>query len=824
VRLFLALHCCVLVALAADASLPQQTVPTACKAGGFVVLDGVTGRADPSFNVLFDPVYYQNNGFDVALRSAMDQWSKVSGSNWRYNFAGYGEASDIDGRVSVAFNRMQLPPDVLAVSMVRYQVSTGNIVDADIFFSNALPINTNPSKDEWDFIEIALHEMGHSLGLGHNDDCATSVMHSTVTAGEKSEALNPPEIAGVKYLYSGTGVGVSLAPFVMLFSAEEAAASPGSQTIAITGPAGARWTASPATVDGLPWLSVSPASGTVPGTLTVRVANDGLASGFHDGFITIDSGGVSQGAVVTFNVLVPGLRLDLTSLRFASALGGPAPERQLLQIEGPGNRTWTASSTADWLRPANSTGTLPATLSVSAVPAGLARGTYTATLRITSSGFTRDLPASLTLLGPGESSLFVNTTQLSLTSQTGFPAVVCRSVALTSFGNGAIDWSARTGAPWLSMLPASGRAPGNPAICASAETLAPGTYNSVVTINSNAPNGPQSVTVSFTATPRAVVSSTVNAATFASNQPVAPNQIVTIFGSNLATSTAQASRFPLPTELGGARVLLDGVPAPLLFASSGQINLVAPAELAGVAGSNTLLNLYSGSLAARAISVPVSRQSPGVFSALGNGVGAGSITHRDGSLVSRNAPLQTGEAVSVYLTGLGGLNPPVANGAPAPSNPLSRSTARVRLLFDGQEGQVLFAGASPGFAGLQVVVGNAPASLRRRFPEVTVEVDGAGSNVTTAGGPSLLDVSPATVRPGADATVTLRGRNFPPGAVARVGSESLAGVLTEGDLQSLRVTVPARLLSTSGRLALTVADPASPQEPVSNPVNLNIAP
>jgi hypothetical protein len=114
--------------------------------------------------------------------------------------------------------------------------------------------------------------------------------------------------------------------------------------------------------------------------------------------------------------------------------------------------------------------------------------------------------------------------------------------------------------------------------------------------------------------------------------------------------------------------------------------------------------------------------------------------------------------------------------------------------------------------------------LRRRFPEVVVEAGGVQSNRTTAGGPSLLDVSPSSVRAGANATITLRGRNLPSNAVVRVGNESLSGVLTDGPLQSLDLTVPARLIVTPGGISLSVSDPAAPQEPSSNPVTVAVEP
>src|ERR1039458_2590641 len=55
----------------------------------------------------------------------------------------------------------------------------------------------------------------------------------------------------------------------------------------------------------------------------------------------------------------------------------------------------------------------------------------------------------------------------------------------------------------------------------------------------------------------------VNAASFAPpTNAVAPQEMVTIFGSNISTGTAQASTFPLPTTLLSTRVLVNGVAAP----------------------------------------------------------------------------------------------------------------------------------------------------------------------------------------------------------------------------------------------------------------------
>jgi uncharacterized protein (TIGR03437 family) len=87
--------------------------------------------------------------------------------------------------------------------------------------------------------------------------------------------------------------------------------------------------------------------------------------------------------------------------------------------------------------------------------------------------------------------------------------------------------------------------------------------------------------LAITEPPRTTV--TASAASYQS-APFAPGQIVTVFGTNLATTTQTAQGLPLPTNLAGAEVRLeDGAGkrwwAPLFFASPGQINYLIPADI-----------------------------------------------------------------------------------------------------------------------------------------------------------------------------------------------------------------------------------------------------
>ena len=191
----------------------------------------------------------------------------------------------------------------------------------------------------------------------------------------------------------------------------------------------------------------------------------------------------------------------------------------------------------------------------------------------------------------------------------------------------------------------------------------------------------------------------VNAASFAPpTYPVSGGTLISLFGSGLAPSVEQAQAIPLPTILGGVSVTINGVAAPLLFVSGGQINLQVPFATSGTSATITLNN--NGTTSNEVI-VPVAQTSPGIFSVDGTGFGPGTVVHSDFSLVSEALPAAPNETVVIFLTGLGPLDPSIADGAPGPeAEPFSRTTENIQVLFGGEAGTVLFSGAAPGFVGL----------------------------------------------------------------------------------------------------------------------------
>ena len=97
---------------------------------------------------------------------------------------------------------------------------------------------------------------------------------------------------------------------------------------------------------------------------------------------------------------------------------------------------------------------------------------------------------------------------------------------------------------------------------------------------------------------------------------------------------------------------------------------------------------------------------PAVFTVDQSGQGQGAIfRQRSGALALADsaAPAQAGDALIIYCTGLGTVDPPVVEGTAAPLSPLSSTKSPVTVMVGDKPAQVQFSGLIPGFAGLYQV-------------------------------------------------------------------------------------------------------------------------
>ncbi len=203
--------------------------------------------------------------------------------------------------------------------------------------------------------------------------------------------------------------------------------------------------------------------------------------------------------------------------------------------------------------------------------------------------------------------------------------------------------------------------------------------------------------------PSATAGGVVNAASF-SGQATA-GSLASLFGTGLTTvnGALTAAQFPLPAELNGTAVTLDGIGAPLLAVANvgglEQVNFQVPWELEGRAQASLVVT--NNGMASAAVTIPLGVQ-PGLF--------AGT---RDGTLVQ------------LWATGLGPVLAPPANGQPS-----TASTTRdaVRVLVNGSDAAVEYAGLAPGFAGLYQVNARVAESVPAGAITAALVAGGATSN------------------------------------------------------------------------------------------------
>jgi uncharacterized protein (TIGR03437 family) len=206
---------------------------------------------------------------------------------------------------------------------------------------------------------------------------------------------------------------------------------------------------------------------------------------------------------------------------------------------------------------------------------------------------------------------------------------------------------------------------------------------------------------------KAAVFGIYNSASLERDQTCSPGSIATLMGSDFTTSDAQpAGQTPLPTELGGVRVKVNGTAAPLLAVTSQLINFQCPTLAPGTPLTITVESASADS--ADPIETAMAETTPGIFKMNAGNQGTIMIAGTNqlampstDAMASRAA--KTGEYVSIFANGLGPVAESVTAGTPAPVDHTISTLDRVTVVIGDLEVVPSFAGLAPGLAGLYQV-------------------------------------------------------------------------------------------------------------------------
>ena len=197
------------------------------------------------------------------------------------------------------------------------------------------------------------------------------------------------------------------------------------------------------------------------------------------------------------------------------------------------------------------------------------------------------------------------------------------------------------------------------------------------------------------------------------NGPVAPGEVVVIYGSGLGPSPLAQyqtdSNGLVPTNVGGTSVYFNGVLAPVLYASANQVAAVAPF---GIVGSLAQMYVQYQNVTSAPFNLSVASQIPAIFTLNGSGTGqAAAIDNKDGSINGAARPAKVGDFVQLYITGAGQTSTSGTDGL-INAAPLPVPIATVKVTIGGQTANVNFAGGAPGaVAGVIQVNAQIPSGI-----------------------------------------------------------------------------------------------------------------
>lgn len=303
------------------------------------------------------------------------------------------------------------------------------------------------------------------------------------------------------------------------FSTGPGGAEPGPATVVATNGGGGALVAPVAEVafaSGTGWLTVAVTGAAPPYLVVLTPSAAALPVGAYAATVTLTSAGATgspQAIAVRLTVPPPSLAASPSSLSFAAAQGAADPAPQVISVTNGGAGTLEApvaevtfQSGSGWLTASVSGAAPPYTVTATPTLAGLAVGSYAATLTLRSAGASNSplsLPVTLQVTGATPAAFLLNPGSLAFATSTPGADPAPQVIAVEKDGAGllpapttAITYGAGQAAGWLTATVSGVVAPYVITLEAATADLATGLYQASVAVRvEGSPSSPQTLSV-----------------------------------------------------------------------------------------------------------------------------------------------------------------------------------------------------------------------------------------------------------------------------------------------------------------------------------------
>ena len=250
------------------------------------------------------------------------------------------------------------------------------------------------------------------------------------------------------------------------------------------------------------------------------------------------------------------------------------------------------------------------------------------------------------------------------------------------------------------------------------------------------PSTATSTTATTTSTGTTTSTATTGTGLPATSQLIfAPGELIGIFGSGLGPQTGVSgqagSNGLIATQLAGTQVLIEGVPAPVLYTSDGRVDTVIPFSLYGY--PQLLVQVEYNGVLSDAVALTMYQAAPIVFTSSATGQPVAIVINQDGSTNSQSNPAAPGSIITFYGSGFGLTTPAGIDGHLA-TVPLPQPALPVSAMVDGWPATVLYAGDASGMVeGIVQMNIRLPQDLYYGYVNVTVGNNGMSFNINVTG-------------------------------------------------------------------------------------------